>query len=103
MFKKYKEYSKATRSRLEAEIERLTAELVIVNAWVSVKDRLPDEDEGDVLLVQTNGQLSTVYTGNYSGGKWSLYCDDGVVFDCEDNYYWISHWKPLPSLPKPNA
>lgn len=80
----------------ELEAEYLTEQGYQKQEWISVEDRLPDENT-DVLICQGNcfGQLMNVYT--YLGdNKW------------EDEYgYWhitedtlMTHWQPLPKPPK---
>lgn len=72
--------------------------------WISVKDRLPDE----------NGAY-LVYAPRYRGGSSSgLDCVDGVMFarwkkrwSIEVGYYkrpgCVTHWMPLPQPPKEDA
>lgn len=65
----------------------------IVPEWISVKDRLP-EDDSDVLAYSRNGEEGRIYPANYAKGVW---------FDCifttpaTDT---TTHWMPLPEPPK---
>ena len=66
---------------------------VTVQEWVSVKDRLP-EDDGDVLAYSSIGEESRIYPACYSNGVW---------FDCVFNAPatdTTTHWMPLPKPPK---
>ena len=68
----------------------LLANGVTVQEWISVKDRLP-EDNSDVLAYSRNGEECRIYPANYAKGVW---------FDCifttpaTDT---TTHWMPLPS------
>ena len=71
----------------------LIANGVTVQEWISVKDRLP-EDDSDVLAYSRNGEEGRIYPANYAKGVW---------FDCifttpaTDT---TTHWMPLPQPPK---
>ena len=71
----------------------LLAHGVTVQEWISVKDRLP-EDDSDVLAYSRNGEEGRIYPANYAKGVW---------FDCifttpvPDT---TTHWMPLPEPPK---
>ena len=71
----------------------LIAHGVTVQEWISVKDRLP-EDNSDVLAYSRNGEECRIYPANYAKGVW---------FDCifttpaTDT---TTHWMPLPQPPK---
>lgn len=76
------------------DLRRENAELrARVPQWVSVKDRLP-EDDSDVLAYLRDGDKGRIYPANYAKGVW---------FDC---FFDIpvtnatTHWMPLPDLPK---
>ena len=70
--------------------DHLIANGVAVQEWISVKDRLP-EDDSDVLAHSRNGEAGRIYPANYAKGVW---------FDCifttpaTDT---TTHWMPLPS------
>ena len=71
----------------------LIANGVTVQEWISVEDRLP-EDDSDVLAYSRNGEEGRIYPANYAKGVW---------FDCifttpaTDT---TTHWMPLPEMPK---
>ena len=73
--------------------DHLIAHGVTVQEWISVDDRLP-EDDSDVLAYSRNGEEGRIYPANYAKGVW---------FDCifttpaTDT---TTHWMPLPEPPK---
>ena len=77
----------------EGQAEYLIAHGVTVQEWISVNDRLP-EDDSDVLAYSRNGEECRIYPANYAKGVW---------FDCifttpaTDT---TTHWMPLPEPPK---
>ena len=61
---------------------------VTVQEWISVKDRLPDDDE--IVIICTDENF--IYAGELVGDTWFL-----------DNDSWtatVTHWMPLPQPPK---
>ena len=76
-----------------AMAQHLIANGVTVQEWISVKDRLP-EDDSDVLAYSRDGEEGRIYPANYAKGVW---------FDCifttpaTDT---TTHWMPLPQPPK---
>ena len=81
-------------SNTSAEIaDNLLDSGVTVQEWISVKDRLP-EDDSDVLAYSSIGEESRIYPACYSNGVW---------FDCVFNAPatdTTTHWMSLPPLPK---
>ena len=66
----------------------LLANGVTVQEWISVKDRLPDDDE--IVIICTDENF--IYAGELIGDTWFL-----------DNDSWtatVTHWMPLPQPPK---
>ncbi len=64
--------------------------------WISVKDRLPDADEGDdFLAVSKNGNFvfEAYFVRDCGRGK-------NLWHDGCGNFYEVTHWMPLPELPK---
>ena len=73
--------------------DHLISHGVTVQEWISVKDRLP-EDDSDVLAYLQIDQEGRIYPANYAKGVW---------FDCIFNTPatgTTTHWMPLPKLPK---
>ena len=73
--------------------DKLISNGVTVQKWISVKDRLP-EDDSDVLAYSRNGEEGRIYPANYAKGVW---------FDCIFNTPvtdTTTHWMPLPEPPK---
>ena len=66
---------------------------VTVQEWVSVEDRLP-EDDSDVIAYLRTGEEERIFPANYAKGVW---------FDCIFNKRvteTTTHWMPLPNPPK---
>ena len=73
--------------------DRLIANGVTVQEWISVTERLP-EDNSDVLAYSRSGEESRIYLACYSNGVW---------FDCVFNAPatdTTTHWMPMPAQPK---
>lgn len=84
--------------------------------WISVKDRLPDEEKDVLLLVREverygrRGKKRNVYrwifTGLRADGEWATtYCNGYRLIQQENekNTYCehtVTHWMPLPEPPK---
>ena len=71
----------------------LIANGVTVQEWISVKDKLP-EDDSDVRAYSRIGEDSRIYPACYSNGVW---------FDCVFNAPatdTTTHWMPIPNPPK---
>ena len=72
----------------EAVADYLLDSGVTVQEWISVKDRLPDDDE--VVIICTDKNF--VYAGELIGDTWFL-----------DNDSWtatVTHWMTMPEPPK---
>ena len=81
------------KSGLEITAGYLMARGVTLQEWISVKDRLPEEDS-DVLAYLQIDQEGRIYPANYAKGVW---------FDCIFNTPatgTTTHWMPLPEPPK---
>ena len=77
-----------TGSFTEYVADHLIANGVTVHEWISVKDKLPEDDE--VVIICTDKNF--VYAGELIGDTWFL-----------DNDSWtatVTHWMPLPNPPK---
>lgn len=86
----------------------------MASEWISVKDRLPDEEQ-DVLLLIREIEFYGIHlekrlvhhwinTGRYIDGEWATtycfghkYISEEVNNKCE---LAVTHWMPLPELPK---
>ena len=80
-------------SEREELADGLIANGVTVQEWISVKDRLP-EDDSDVLAYSSIEEESRIYPACYSNGVW---------FDCVFNAPatdTTTHWMPMPNPPK---
>ena len=77
--------------------DHLVSNGVTVHAWISVKDRLPeDSNDGfaDAVLV-TDGFVQ--HMAYFIGGEWR-FAESGEIK--EPMWYRITHWMPLPQPPK---
>ena len=73
--------------------DHLIANGVTVQEWISVEDRLP-EDDSDVIAYLRTGEEGRIFPANYAKGVW---------FDCIFNKRvteTTTHWMPLPEPPK---
>ena len=78
---------------VERVVNALIANGVTVQEWISVEDRLP-EDDSDVLVYSRIGEEFRIYPACYSNGVW---------FDCVFNAPatdTTTHWMPMPNPPK---
>ena len=70
--------------------------------WISVKGRLPDENE-DIIILCKHG---AIFNGTYSNNVW--FCMDGYIYDTyKGNPIYSSmssippSWEPIAWMPKP--
>ena len=80
----------------EGQADYLIANGVTVQEWISVKDRLPEEEERVLIYTKTNITNYGTYTKRYGA-----YRKEGFI--CQDGFMWLntaSHWMPLPQPPK---
>ena len=70
--------------------------------WISVKGRLPDENE-DIIILCKHG---AIFNGTYSNNIW--FCMDGYIYDTyKGNPIYSSmssippSWEPIAWMPKP--
>lgn len=70
------------------------APAVSVPQWISVKDRLP-EDEKQVILLRRNGKVSRAEVRKiWETVRFRLYSE-------EDDYSPVTHWAAFPAMPLP--
>ncbi|MCI8620245.1 MAG: DUF551 domain-containing protein [Oscillospiraceae bacterium] len=90
-----------------------------MSEWISVKDRLPDEDDDVLLLVREtefygkHQEKRKVYRWIFTGwridGEWATtYCHGHKMLDEESKtspnfVYAVTHWMPLPAPPEEEA
>ena len=79
----------------EAVADYLLDSGVTVPKWISVDDRLP-EDDSDVLAYLRDGDKGRIYPANYAKGVWF-----DCIFDIPVTNA-TTHWMPLPEPPKEN-
>jgi hypothetical protein len=65
-----------------------------MSEWISVKDRLPENEVDAILAILLNGNYY-VMIGRRSGYVWDIYTLDGIQWVNS-----VTHWMPLPEPPK---
>ena len=97
-------------------VGRLIDNGLMVQEWISVEDRLPEEEQ-DVILctreIETYGKhhekkkiYRNIYMGYFDGDEWlTSYCHGcEYIFRMNEKYpnetIEVTHWMPLPHLPK---
>jgi hypothetical protein len=84
--------------------------------WISVKDKLPEDDEDVILLLREVERYGLhkekaktyyfVYHGSYDGERWYTNWCHGCKYieDANAKYpdetYTVTHWMPEPELPR---
>lgn len=65
--------------------------------WILIKDIHPDDSLEDILV----SCQQVVYMARFNGGAWLLYYSDAGLSECsKDDKAALTHWMPLPELPK---
>jgi hypothetical protein len=67
-----------------------------VSGWISVSERLPDEDE-EVLVWCSEAERFDVVWQKYIDVAWQ---HNGTWYNNQFTYPEVSHWQPLPEPPK---
>ena len=75
-----------------------------LNGWISVYDRLPEEDDNYIVTACDEGcsagegiwYSTVVVVAEYYKGSWTWY-DGGSEYSLEDI---VTHWMPMPNPPK---
>lgn len=96
--------------------DHLIANGVTVQEWISVKDRLPEPEQGVILCtreIETYGKhhekkkiYRNIYIGYFDGDEWlTSYCHGcEYIFRMNEKYpnetIEVTHWMPLPEPPK---
>ena len=73
------------------------ADAPTVGGWVSVKDRLPENEQYVMLWTKTGVMKYAKYLDNEPHRPWITYDEDGSI-RAWDNV--VTHWMPLPEPPK---
>lgn len=75
-------------------VDHLIANGVTVQEWISVKDRLPENDQWALCFMKDKSfGTFRVFQWNYIDWQWN---DGNEWYDEED----VTHWMPLPEQPK---
>lgn len=64
------------------------------NNWISVDDRLPEDEERILIFVALEGHESVQLDTCYEDGGY-IHLDSGYAFGAE-----VTHWMPLPEPPE---
>ena len=88
----------------EAVADYLLDNGVTVQEWISVKDRLPEEDDNYIVTVCDEGcsdgegiwYSTVVVVAEYYKGSWTWY-EGSSEYSLEGI---VTHWMPLPKPPK---
>lgn len=81
-------------TELKLENERLRKIVLATQSWISVKDRLPEEDSRVLAFVE-NG----IMIANYLEG-WFYYIENEDGDMCPSDDIEVSYWMPLPEPPE---
>ena len=93
---RYLPWGEVQKHTAEQIADRMMDHGVTVQEWISVKDRLPEEEERVLIYTKTNITNYGTYTKRYGA-----YRKEGFI--CQDGFMWLntaSHWMPLPQPPK---
>ena len=73
-----------------------------VNQWISVKDRLPEENILVLCYARgTTGEGNNYFLGALAHGEfWFLKVNDIGHVSCPVLHWEVTHWQPLPESPK---
>ena len=63
--------------------------------WISVKERLPEENTGVFFAVEWKDSYRGYFVGLYYDGQWE---SDHRIFLLDSPLGSITHWMPIPSL-----
>lgn len=90
--------------------------MISMSEWISVKDKLPEMDQGVVLCTretETYGKhrekkkiYKNIYIGYFDRYEWiTIYCHGlEYIYRMNEKYpnetIEVTHWMPLPELPK---
>lgn len=72
------------------------------SGWISVDERLPDNHRTVLVACEgtTIGGAAPIAIGSYGGGFWSIADADGTMYLTKYMHIVVTHWMPLPELPK---
>ena len=78
-------------------IEELENDLDNLNNWISVEDKLPENDDDVLISINddyTKKDISSL--GNFADSEWLINgCNENTIAGIT-----VTHWQPLPQPPK---
>ena len=80
-----------SQDTIDVIVDRIIAECVTVQEWISVKERLPESGKEAVMIALRWGEVDI---GWCEEGRW------GSEFVNEYDDGEVTHWMPLPQPPK---
>lgn len=112
-YDEYATFERAINDQPTADVQEVT----MANEWISVKERLPDEEQDVLVLIreiefygrhkEKRNVYHWVHTGWYIDGEWATtYCFGHKYIREEINDMCdlvVTHWMPLPELPNKNG
>jgi hypothetical protein len=72
-----------------------------MSEWISVKDRLPEENENVILYDGKEVFCGDLFFGKLGKICWGIQACDGICYG-HYNKDEVTHWMPLPKPPKEN-
>lgn len=91
-------YDDASKSRQETleEIVDLILDQPKVDEWISVEDRLPNEEEFEKYYRRNHYAAEFIVMIKGASKPTTLYYTEGIWFDDNSNDYDVIAWQPLP-------
>ena len=74
---------------LYCKVADAVEEMPTIGGWISVKDRLPENDDHVLCCTETKAGRKGIVLGYYMGGMWRCGMNSNVT-----------HWQPLPTMPE---
>ncbi|MCD7923677.1 MAG: DUF551 domain-containing protein [Bacteroides sp.] len=65
------------------------------NPWIRVEDRLPDEGQHVLFIIEWRGVHKGYFAGSYKGGKWET---EERTYNTISFYGIVTHWMPIPKF-----
>ena len=92
----YKKYTKDSIARMFFVEGAMFADANQPSPWISVEERMP-EPEREVIIVNKRKQIDIDFLTDDGDGGYYWWKSDEIIW-CDDDK--ITHWMPIPELPK---